>query len=386
VLTGGAGNDVLSGGDSDDTLTGGAGADNLDGGDGIDTVSYAGSAAVTVDLNLAGPQGGRGDAKGDVLSHIENVIGSSGNDLLTGDSGDNALSGASGNDTLIGGAGADSLDGGAGTDTASYIASSGAVTVGLDSGTAQGGDAQGDTLTAVENVIGSAHDDILTGTTGNNRLDGGLGDDTIEGGAGNDALIGGSGIDTASYEHATAGVSVSLAVTKAQNTRGAGSDTLSSFENLTGSAFNDTLTGDAHDNVLTGGGGDDLLIGSTGNDTLIGGTGNDQFKFLKVADHGDMIQDFNNTSELDAIVIQKSGFGISSGVKFGTGNALDFEDHYFVSGDGAAATESGHGQFLFDTTTGALSWDSDGAGVHASTLIATLTNHAILHASDFVLV
>ena len=61
-------------------------------------------------------------------------------------------------------------------------------------------------------------------------------------------LAGGAGTDTVSYEHAAAGVTVSLALTTAQNTVGAGSDTLSGFENLTGSAFDDTLTGTGGDN------------------------------------------------------------------------------------------------------------------------------------------
>ena len=57
-------------------------------------------------------------------------------------------------------------------------------------------------------------------------------DDTLEGNAGNNVIVGGAGADTVSYAHAAAGVTVSLAMTKAQNTMGAGSDTLSGFENI----------------------------------------------------------------------------------------------------------------------------------------------------------
>ena len=95
----------------------------------------------------------------------------------------------------------------------------------LAAGTASGGDAQGDTLSNIENLTGSGFTD------------------TLEGDGGNNVLNGGAGIDTVSYEHAGAAVAVSLAITAAQNTGGAGTDTLSGFENLTGSAFNDTLTG-----------------------------------------------------------------------------------------------------------------------------------------------
>ena len=81
-----------------------------------------------------------------------------------------------------------------------------------------------------------------------------MGNDTLVGGAGNDSLDGGAaGSDTASYIDATAGVTVSLALTAAQNTIGAGTDTLFNFENLTGSNFNDTLIGNSVANILNGG-------------------------------------------------------------------------------------------------------------------------------------
>ena len=95
---------------------------------------------------------------------------------------------------------------------------------------------------------------------------------------------GGAGIDTVTYEHALAGVTVSLALTTAQNTLGAGIDTLSGLENLTGSAFNDTLLGTAGDNVLIGLGGNDTLNGGAGADTLLGGTGHDTYVVDNVGD------------------------------------------------------------------------------------------------------
>ena len=59
----------------------------------------------------------------------------------------------------------------------------------------------------------------------------------------------------------------------AQDTGGAGTDTLINIENLTGSAFNDTLTGDADANVISGLAGNDTLNGGAGDDTLDGGAG-----------------------------------------------------------------------------------------------------------------
>jgi Ca2+-binding RTX toxin-like protein len=140
-----------------------------------------------------------------------------------------------------------------------------------------------DTLSSVENLIGSNFNDSLTGDGGANRLDGGLGDDLLIGGLGDDQLVGGGGIDTADYGAALAGVIVDFKTGVASG--GAGADSLSGIENLTGSAFNDRLTGFTGANLLDGGegddqlngfGGDDSLIGGLGDDLLIGGAGNDE--------------------------------------------------------------------------------------------------------------
>ena len=129
----------------------------------------------------------------DTLSEFENLIGSAFNDTLTGDAGNNVLTGGAGNDTLVGGLGDDTLDGGAGTaDTASYAPANSGVTVSLVTAGPQDTLGAGiDTLVGIENLIGSAFNDTLTGDSLANRIDGGAGDDTIEGGAGNDILIGG---------------------------------------------------------------------------------------------------------------------------------------------------------------------------------------------------
>jgi Ca2+-binding RTX toxin-like protein len=255
VLSGLGGDDILVGLLGNDTLNGGAGADRLDGGAGIDTASYSGATeGVTVDLTLTGPQVSAGEASGDVLISIENLIGGAGNDTLTGNSGNNVL---------VGAAGADRLDGGAGTDTATYATSGSGVNVSLMTGLGSGGDAEGDTLLNIENLIGSNFDDLLEGNGGNNLLLGGAN---------------GLGGDTASYANATAGVTVRLATTLPQNTLGAGTDKLSGFENLTGSDFNDKLTGSSLANVLVGGAGNDIMNGGAGNDTLQGGAGTDTLK------------------------------------------------------------------------------------------------------------
>ena len=112
------------------------------------------------------------------------------------------------------------LDGGADEDTASYAGSAAAVMVNLGTGTASGGDAEGDTLSGVEHVEGSAHGDTLTGDDNANRLFGlggvdrllgGAGNDVLEGGAGADVLDGGADEDTVSYAGSAAAVMVELA-------------------------------------------------------------------------------------------------------------------------------------------------------------------------------
>jgi Ca2+-binding RTX toxin-like protein len=107
--------------------------------------------------------------------------GHGGNDTLIGGIGNDQLFGDQGNDFLRGGAGADQLNGGEGTDTADYSNSATGVTVNLDQGTGSGGDAQGDTFSNVENITGSAFNDVIQGAQLPylQILRGGAGDDHI---------------------------------------------------------------------------------------------------------------------------------------------------------------------------------------------------------------
>ena len=162
-----------------------------------------------------------------------------------------------------------------------------------------------------DTINGNGGDDVLIGLGGNDTLNGGYGNDTLAGGAGNDKLNGGSGIDTATYIDSPAAVTVSLAITTAQDTGGAGTDILLNIENLTGSSYSDTLTGNSENNIITGGagndkisggGGNDILLGGLGADILTGGSGEDVFKFTTADRDGntDTIQDFTlNHDKLD---------------------------------------------------------------------------------------
>ena len=150
-----------------------------------------------------------------------------GADSIVGLAGTDRIFGEAGDDRIAGGTGADHIDGGAGIDEALYVASAQGVRVDLAAGRGWGGEAEGDTLTGIENLTGSAHADTLVGDAGANRLMGMEGDDLLRGGAGADALIGGSGRDTADYTTSDAAVAVDLSTGAARG----------------GDAQGDTLTG-----------------------------------------------------------------------------------------------------------------------------------------------
>ena len=237
TIDGGLGDDDIDAGAGDDLVFGGDGADGIDGGAGFDTVDFAGSnTGVRADLGSRLGQGGF--AQGDIYVDIEALAGTAFRDTLGGDEGANLLDGReggdrlegrdgadtllgrAGDDFLEGGAGADTLDGGEGSDTADYFASTEAVAISLADGTATGGDAEGDTLLSIENVIGTDFDDAITGDAATNRLEGGRGDDDLSGNAGDDflsggrgadALDGGEGTDTADYTLSVEGVTVDMA-------------------------------------------------------------------------------------------------------------------------------------------------------------------------------
>ncbi len=218
-------------------------------------------------------------------SGADTLTGTAGNDVICGLGGNDTLTGGGGNDTLYPGTGNDTADGGLGTDTVSYFELPAGVTVNLSLVAAQNTVGAGtDTITTMENATGTNAIDTLTGSTGvnslygkggNDSLSGGDGNDTLYPGAGNDTADGGLGTDTVSYFDVATGVTVNLSVVVAQNTVGAGTDTITTIENATGTKAIDTLTGSTGNNSLYGKGGNDSLSGGGGNDTLYPGAGND---------------------------------------------------------------------------------------------------------------
>ena len=220
VITGDAGANLLDGGQG--------GADSIDGRGGADTITYATSASAVM-IDLAAQSTWDGTSK-DTLASIENAIGS-------------AYA-----DTFVSSTGANAFDGGAGADTVSYAKSSTAVIVELSSHVSWDG-AVNDTFVSIENVVGSAYNDVITGDAGANVLDGGPG--------GADSLGGGGGSDTVTYANATAGVIIDLASQLTWD--GVNNDTLASVENAIGSAYADTFYSSDEANRFDGGAGADVV-------------------------------------------------------------------------------------------------------------------------------
>ncbi|MDI2591442.1 calcium-binding protein [Pseudomonas sp. 681] len=257
---GNATDNIITGGAGNDTLLGGGGADRFIGGSGTDTVSYDDS-TVAVTLNFkTGVHSGI--AAGDTYTDIELIRGSQYGD------------------TFMGGALADKFDGGAGTaiDVADYSQSSQGVTLtlgatGVGTGTGMGGDAEGDSFTGIEKVVGSAYNDVFMANTNSAGF-------TVQGGAGDDVYI----LNNANY-----GAIVELA--------GGGNDEVRTNQALyqlnagierltyTGTA-NFQAWGNALDNIITGGAGNDTLMGGDGGDTFIGGAGFDTVSYNDIGPIG----------------------------------------------------------------------------------------------------
>ena len=232
VVTG-AGADTVTGNAAGNLFVDASGSDAYRGEGGIDTVDYASATQVSADLSAG--TASTSPTEIDTLSSIENLIGSGGDDTLVGSSTGNMLSGGNGvdrlegrggndvlrggagsdelfggdqNDVLFGGTGADLLNGGRGFDYVSYTDSTSGIVLDVRAPGQNAGDAAGDVLQLIENLVGSNHADTigggnvaneLLGRAGDDVIDGRGGADLIDGGAGADLLTGGQGFDTFRY-------------------------------------------------------------------------------------------------------------------------------------------------------------------------------------------
>ena len=392
-IRGDNGDNVLEGGAGDDFLDGGSGTNTLIGGEGYDTAYYFSEWIPTnVVRNTDGSVTVSGNGSSATLIGIERiefidrviilnptfVSGSAGADTLVGTAdvdhlaglgGADRLEGGQGADVLRGGAGADVLDGGAGRDTTDYSTSGAAVRINLNGTVGAGGEAEGDVLISIEDVTGSAFDDVLTGSDGDNVLIGGAGDDQLSGLGGFNFLDGGDGTDTAVFSgsHASHTIWTYGNVTTVMVAGWANiltgverlrfSDGLFDLngrpiaETINGTDGADTLNGDGAANTIYGLDGDDTLNGLAGDDVLNGGDGDD------VVNGGAASDALNGGNGLDTA----SYAGSATGVEV----YLDLE----ISWDGSStdflnsienATGSDHSDYFVGTT--AANVLSGGAG------------------------
>jgi Ca2+-binding RTX toxin-like protein len=269
TIVGSAAGNVLTGGNDVDVITGGAGDDRLDGRYGNDTLD-----------------GGPNDDTINGWYGNDKLLGKGENDTLYGDWDNDSLYGGPGTDNEYGYSGTDvfyeegaangndTFHGEAGTDTLSYAGRSAPVVVTIDAVANDGAAGEQDNaLKDVENLVGGAGADSLTGSELDNILDGGSGADVIDGGP---------GTDTASYAARGGRVFVKIddlpndGADADQNHIGEEGDNVkNSVENVTGGAGPDELVGSDGANALSGGPGDDTLEGGTGVDSLAGDAGID---------------------------------------------------------------------------------------------------------------
>ena len=167
------------------------------------------AAAVAVAVLAAGAQGAPtstcsspgkkivGTRGNDILKgtpRADTICGLSGNDQLVALGGNDRVLGGPGDDRIAAGPGDDHIEGGPGTDLLGYRRSAGAVRVDLARGASSGSDGS-DHIRSVEDIAGSAYEDVLIGDRFANRLAGRNGDDDMRGGLGNDVLDAGDGND-----------------------------------------------------------------------------------------------------------------------------------------------------------------------------------------------
>ncbi|WP_164919578.1 calcium-binding protein [Hansschlegelia zhihuaiae] len=399
ALSGGAGKDKLYGEAGTDRLFGDAGKDTLDGGLGIDTTTggfgddwhyvdnakdvvvekaFQGAAdrvLTSVDYALAA------DAQVEILSTADDAgvtpLKLTGNDFantIIGNAGANALEGKGGSDTLQGGNGDDV-----------YIVESAGDQVVEAFG--QGIDTvkSGVTYTLSDNVenlqLTGSLDIGGVGNAGANTLTGNAGANTLNGKGDADLMIGGKGGDTYVVDHASdktvesAGEGNDTVVATVDYALGAGQ----SIEKLviasqgsvtplklTGNELGQTIEGNAGANVLNGGGGIDVLQGFGGKDVFA-------FTTTLGAGNIDKVTDFSTLDDL---------IGLDSAIfsKVGPDGALA-ASAFAVGATAADASD----RIIYNSGTGALLYDQDGAGGAAAQQFAVISvGLTTLTSADFL--
>ena len=392
--TGGAGNDTLIGDINNNDLDGGIGADIMIGLGGNDryfvdnvgdrTVEAVGGGndrvlASTSHALLAGQEiealtttgSNRTTAINLTGNEFANTIaGNNGNNIIDGMGGADSMSGLGGNDSYFVDNVGDQVFEAVGCGNDRVLAStSHALLAGQEieilSTTNSGG-------TAAINLTGNEFANIVKGNRGDNVLDGKGDADNMAGLRGDDLyFVDNTGDQT--VEAAGGGNDRVLASTSYSLQDGQEIEVLTTNGsnktiaiNLSGNAFANSITGNKGANTLKGKGGNDVLTGLDGSDSFVFNTG------LDGTNNVDRIIDFNVADDTirvdDAIFTQAGPTGVLAAAAFHIGSAA------------ADASD----RFIYDDTTGDLSYDPDGAG--AATLFATLATGLALTEADFLVV
>ncbi len=386
-LDGGLGNDTLNGGAGDDSMLGGAGNDvflvdsaldqvvELAGG-GLDTVRTAlGTYTMANELETLVFTGTAAfTATGNAIANA--ISGGGAADQLNGAGGNDTLNGGGGNDTLNGGADADQMIGGAGADR--FVFNSAL------------------TATNIETITDFATGDLMAlDRSVFTALSAGASPTAAE-------FLAGAGVTaaTAAPQRILYDTSSGIVRYDADGTGPAAAVSFATLTNLAplttasfalqgngptpppapginGTAGPDNLVGTAANDLINGLAGNDTINGLAGNDTLSGGAGNDLFVLATApgATNTETITDF---ALGDLIGLDRSVYTALSG-----GTSLTAAE--FLAGAGVATATTAAQRLLYNTTTGALRYDSDGSGAAVPLPIASLTNLAPLTAASFAL-
>ena len=318
----------------------------------------------------------------DTFSGVYDVRGTAYDDELLGGGAGRT---ATGNPTEVfsGGAGNDIIDGLEGWDVAAYGSSPNAINVNLTLTSANVQDGWGftDTVTNIEEFVGSFYNDNFIGNAA---------DQGFNGSKGNDSMDGGSGHDEVSFASDIAGVIVRLSgwvgATGNLSTGYTGSaidgwgniDVFKNIDGVEGSGFNDIITGDANNNRMDGRGGADTIDGGDGVDWV-------EYNQAMVGIHVDLSlgkalddgQGINLAAQTEAVE-QDTLLNIEN-VLGGYGNDRivgNFADNELEGGEGNDSIDGFNGN---DTLNGGTGNDTlyGGKGTDTATYAADYSNYTV---------
>lgn len=358
--------DIVAG-SGDDTIFAGNQNGHYNGGAGTNTVNYSElDESLTIDLNNGKTTS---DHTHHTLENIQNVVGSNNGDIIIGhQTVSNNIIGGDGDDKIMTGGGNNVIDGGEGLNTISYETAASGVHVDLSNNVAtDNGNGGKDSIKNIQNIIGSAYDDVLIGDDQDNIINGGEGDDILSGMGGNNILNGGEGNNTADYSQAASGINVDLIQSQNQVIKNGfgGQDTLINIQKIVGSDHNDNFRTGVGTTHIDGGAGDDRFLiggneasitfihGNSGNNTYyagagfnnyIGGTGHDTVDYRLASSSVNI--DFEKN------VVYDNGFaGIDVFKNIDKVVGTKFDD-YFVLGNGDHEVDGGLGNNIFIAGSG----------------------------------